>query len=237
MIWAQTSSNRAVDLVEPLWRMIDFEIDMAEGLARIARFNGSGRQGPYSVAQHSVIGADAVFRDTGDRQAAAAFLLHDGREYLLGDKITPVKQAEIAVIAQMWGADVANKVRIALRALGQSADEAIYLAAGMGAEGCPERYREIVKRYDLRMLATEKRHLLGKPPMPWADEVEQAEPLRLVGGLKPWPWPQAADEFRERLRRYLPDFFAPESFATGRPNPGPPKATARRARQPQTTEA
>lgn len=226
MTWLQTGSDRAFDLLKPDPAQVDFDIDVAEALARIARFTGHVRSGPYSVAQHSAVGADVVFRDTGSREAAAAFLLHDGRECALGDKSSPVKWAEIAIVREMFGETAASQIRLALVELGKRADRAIYAAAGMGPDGCPERWRALVHEYDIRMLATERR-LLGRSPAPWVPEIENAKPLRLPYPLIVWPWPKAADEFRERLRRYLPERFGP---ARTSPKPGPRREGARRSR-------
>jgi hypothetical protein len=223
MTWLPTASGRVFDLLRPDWREVDLVNDAAEHLARIARFSGAVSSGPYSVAQHSVVGADCIFRDTGDRAAAAAFLLHDGHEYVLTDKTSPNAAAEIATAEQL-SPGAGQIVRAMQRLMKQRIDVAIYRAAGMGNDGCPEQYRQIVAEYDLRMLATERAHLLGRQVKLWHPAVEEAKPLRLVGGLTVWPWPMAADEFRDRLRRYLPERFGAPS---PRPKPAPRK-TARR---------
>lgn len=229
MTWLQTASGRAFDLMNPDWRQVDFAVDVPEALARIARFTGHVRAGPYSVAQHCVIGADAVFRETRDRQAAAAFLLHDAHEAYLGDKATPIAEAE-AQTAEMLSPGAGRIVREMQRLMKRRIDVAIYAAAGLGNDGCPERYRRLVHEYDLRMLATERRHLLGPSPQPWHPFVEHVEPLRMVGKLTVWPWTKAADEFRERLRRYLPERFA---AAPTTPKSAPRHDGARLIRHPK----
>jgi uncharacterized protein len=239
MTWLQTASGRAFDLMNPDWRQVDFAVDVPEALARIARFTGHVRAGPYSVAQHCVIGADAVFRETKDRQAAAAFLLHDAHEAYVGDIATPIVAA-LVERANFFNTPGIGQMVIgkALTSLKATVDREIYRAAGLGAgEGCPLAYRDLVKCMDLRMLATEARHLLGPAPQPWAILVG-VEPIRMVGKLTVWPWTQAADEYRERLRRYLPEPFAP---VAPRPEPkaGPASRGTRLARQPlpETMEA
>lgn len=227
MTWLLTSTGRVFDLVAPDWQQVDLLNDVAEQLAQIARFSGAVRAGPYSVAQHSAVGADCVFRDTCDREAAGAFLLHDAHEYVLTDKTSPNAEAEVVTAEQiMPGAGVV--VRAMQKRMKQRIDVAIYRAAGMGEDGCPERYRGLVAEYDLRMLATERAHLLGSQTRLWHPSVEAAKPLRLVGGLSVWPWPKAADEYRERLRRYLPERFG---ITPARPRSGPRPAGARRALQ------
>lgn len=227
MTWLQTASGRAFDLLRPDWRAVDFDVDVPEALARIARFTGHIRSGVYSVAQHCVIGADAVYRETRDRQAAAAFLLHDAHEAYLGDIATPVAEALAAV--QGEGASTAGVVRSAIISLKTHLDRAIYLAAGMGEQGCPLAHRPIVKLYDLRMLVTERAHLLGPAPKPWHPATEAGEPLRLNGRITPWLWHHAADEYRDRLRKYLPERFgAAAPPAKPRPQPKPARRAARR---------
>lgn len=237
MTWLQTASGRAFDLLHPDWRQVDFAVDVPEALARIARFTGHVRAGPYSVAQHCVIGADAVYRETKDRQAAAAFLLHDAHEAYLGDIATPIVWALIESFRQnsTTGGFGSDALRRSLDCLKHNLDQAIYWAAHIGSDGCPRQYRDIVKRMDLRMLATEARHLLGPAQQPWAI-LEGVEPIRMVGKLTVWPWPQAADEYRERLRRYLPERFAP---AAPGPKSGPRRDGARVIRhpKPELTEA
>ena len=64
--WIQTGTGRALDLMAPTAAMIDLETDVAEALAREPRFGGHVRGGPYSVAQHMVLGADAIVAQTGN---------------------------------------------------------------------------------------------------------------------------------------------------------------------------
>jgi hypothetical protein len=155
------------------------------------------------VAQHNVVGADAIYRDTGDAEAAGVFLLHDGHEYVLGDKATPIAQAEAATAEAIFPG-AGRIVEAMQRQLKHRIDVAIYRAAGLGEKGCPDRYALIVHSYDIRMLKTERAQLLGPSPMPWHASIEQAVPIRLTGKITVWPWPKAADEFRDRLDKYLP---------------------------------
>jgi hypothetical protein len=229
MTWLQICSNGPIDgsfnLIHPDARSVDFDVAVPEGLARTSRYTGHVRAGSYSVAQHSVLGADAIYRKTGDRTAAAAFLLHDAHEHVLGDKATPIAEAEVET-AESLVPGAGRIVREMQKLMKRRIDLAIYAAAGLGNDGCPERYRRIVHEYDIGMLATERRHLLGRPPMPWHPSVEAAQPVRLIGKLRVWPWPEAADEFRARLKAYLPDLSA---FAPFRPQPKPgPRSAARR---------
>lgn len=234
MTWLQTGSNRAFDLLRPDPALVDFDIDIAEALARISRYTGHVRPGPYSVAQHCVVGADIVFRDEQDREAAAAFLLHDAHEAYIGDIATPVAKA-LAIAAAQAGGDLEippSAVRNGIKLLKDRLDGVICRAAGM--PGLLGEYAYTVADYDLRMLSTERVHLLGKTPQPWGEVIDAAIPLRLPYPLTVWPWPKAADEFRERLRRYLPERFGPsQSPAPRRPKSGPRRDGARRTRNLQ----
>lgn len=209
--WIQTSAGIAFDLLDPRPEMVDFEVDIAEGLSRIARFNGHVRSGPYSVAQHSVMGADFLLRETGDETLAAFFLLHDAHEAYIGDIATPVKLALIAAPGMSFSnpegidaTDARMAVRAAFSRLKTSIDFAILGAAGLLTPLPTER--EQIKQMDLRMMMTERRHLLGPSPFPWGEEYEAIRPLRITGKFTVWPWPKAADEFRARCRRWLPVF-------------------------------
>jgi len=212
MTWLQTSSGRAFDLVSPSSDDVNFETDIAEALARIPRFTGHVRSGPYSVAQHCVIGAHAIYRETQRRDIAAAFLLHDAHEAYIGDIATPAAEALAAygglIALNNSGTEAAGKggmrlVESALKLLKRRLDAAIHEAAGI-IYPLPDDVREAVKLYDLRMLATERRQLLSGAPKPWHASIESAEPIRLEGRLKVWPWSEAADAYRIALDRYAP---------------------------------
>jgi len=93
--WQRMLSGRRLDLLAPDPADIEIE-DIAHGLARVARWNGQ-TFGPhaFSVAQHSLVVEEiAVGRD---REWPAcwrlAALLHDASEYVVGDLISPFKNA------------------------------------------------------------------------------------------------------------------------------------------------
>ncbi len=88
-------SGRRLDLLNPAPTDIEIE-DIAHGLAFVARWNGQTiGDHPYSVAEHSLLVEDMYRqRNPGDdpRWNLAA-LLHDAAEYVIGDMISPVKNA------------------------------------------------------------------------------------------------------------------------------------------------
>ncbi len=93
--WQRMLSGRRLDLLDPDPADIEIE-DIAHGLARVARWNGQ-TLGPhaFSVAQHSLVVEEiAVGRDPAwTAQWRLAALLHDAPEYVVGDLISPFKNA------------------------------------------------------------------------------------------------------------------------------------------------
>lgn len=199
--WIQTASRRAFDLVDPRSELVDFEIDIAEHLARISRFGGAIRSGAYSVAQHCVLGADLAFDQTHNEEFAAAFLLHDAHEAYLRDIATPAAQALAAIAFDQTGDGTA--VTGALREMKRRLDAAIHARAGIRFP-LAAHVSAFVKECDRRMLITERNHLLGGAARPWHEDFESTEPLPLRGSIKIWPWPVAADAYRARLARWCP---------------------------------
>lgn len=93
--WQRMLSGRRLDLLNP--SPVDVEIeDIAHGLARVARWNGQTHgDWAFSVAQHSVlVEALAVELKPGMKPAERLqALLHDASEYVVGDMISPFKNA------------------------------------------------------------------------------------------------------------------------------------------------
>ncbi|MEM1363646.1 MAG: HD family hydrolase [Pseudomonadota bacterium] len=93
--WQRMLSGRRLDLLDPT--PVDIEIeDIAHGLAFVARWNGQ-TVGDYafSVAEHSLL-VEAIFSQIAPKAPLRwrlAALLHDAPEYVIGDMISPVKDA------------------------------------------------------------------------------------------------------------------------------------------------
>ena len=93
--WQRMLSGRRLDLLDP--SPLDVEIeDIAHGLARVARWNGQTK-GDYvfSVAQHSLL-VEQMARTLSPglgAQEQLCILLHDAAEYVIGDMISPFKNA------------------------------------------------------------------------------------------------------------------------------------------------
>ncbi len=91
--WQRMLSGRRLDLLDP--SPLDVElVDIAHGLARVARWNGQTRgDHAFSVAQHSLI-VETIFCRMNPVVTANDMLfalLHDAPEYVIGDMISPFK--------------------------------------------------------------------------------------------------------------------------------------------------
>lgn len=214
MTWIQTSSGRALDLINPSPDDIDFVNDIADPLARISRYNGHINSGPFSVAQHCVIGADYLYRTTHRPELGAAFLLHDAHEAYIGDITTPVQDAIGDILGTIYAGstndplsqDFGKKLFAkSVAEIKRRMDVAIHNAAGMQFP-MPDSIQKVIKETDIRMLITERRHLMGPAPRSWGS-FEKYDPLPLRGKISVWPWAKAADEYRRALARFIPQIF------------------------------
>jgi 5'-deoxynucleotidase YfbR-like HD superfamily hydrolase len=187
--WQRMLSGRRLDLLDP--SPLDVEIDdIAQGLARVARWNGQTKGAHiFSVAQHTLL-VDAVARARTprlDRTRRLALLLHDAPEYVIGDMISPFK----AVIGDSY------------KAVEKRLLAAIHLRFGLPAE-LPEEVSRLIKEadhgaayFEATRLAgfapAEARRFFGKPP---------AFSLALERDyLSPWPAEIAQERYRERLTK------------------------------------
>lgn len=166
--------------------------EMAAALSRINRFNGKPMAGGYSVAQHSVMGAEALLNERAAPMIAAFFLLHDGHEYLLGDWTKPTQDAIAAILNHSSnGGFSASDFVNAITALKERWDWAIYQALNLPAPN--SHVAAIVRRTDLLMLAAEARALFPKG--------DQLYPLakypqpKLRGAIVPWGPIKAEERF------------------------------------------
>lgn len=216
MTWLQTASGRAVDLLNVTAEDIDLVTDVAGPLGRIARFGGQVSAGLYSVAQHCVIGAEAILRDAGSPALAAYFLLHDAHEAYVGDETRPLQlavNAQISALAGLVGAGAAAREAstihsAARKAIRRRLDAAIHAAAGLPIEALTPARAQDIKRWDDRMLETERRLFLGPCRQAWAWDADPPPTIRWPEKPVVWPWPYAADRYVAALRRLCPDALA-----------------------------
>lgn len=192
------ANGKGIDLTDPD-ADIDFTV-LAEHLAKVKRYNGATPGIEYSVAQHSVVGADAAFADTGSIELAGYFLLHDGHEAFLGDDTTPKKRS-LAEIARRNFGILSDDIMASFRVLEEQFDERIHHAAGL-AWPMSEAMKSAVKSYDLVMFVTEWRDLMRGAKHPNWDEYRDVTPLRDT--IAAWTWQASAHAFVERCKRYLP---------------------------------
>lgn len=210
--WVQTATGRALDFTAPNVEPEHLWSEIGHGLSLIARFAGQTPTA-YSVAQHSVLMAEAAEDETGEPLLAAYCLLSDGRDAYLGDTPSPAKlaiEAELAAHARASGVpETVVEARIAwlrrLRfAVEDRLDRVIFAAAGLPA--IDDRARARVKCFDVRALKTERRHLMLPPPRAWEPAMEAAPVLKpRQGRIKAWPAGIAAERFALALCRLCPD--------------------------------
>lgn len=199
--WKQTITGRVFPMTGFTASDVDLHGEVAPALARICRYGGHVPGNPYSVAQHCCIGADAALEETGDANLAAYVLLHDAHEAYFGDMTTPVERCLSAIEAELFGG--ADRVATVIATVKARFDAAIWKAAGLPPPG--RTYREAVKAYDIRLLATEKLQLLMSCPLSWGTEVDAAKPIRMRGRITAWPVAKAIDEYQRRLEELCPN--------------------------------
>ena len=176
-LFVMTASGTAVSLSNPDPNAISIR-DIAAHLSKQCRFNGATGSF-YSVAQHSVIVADACAKKGPEVQLYA--LLHDAHEAYLGDIARPVKQ----MLEDMLEYNP-------LRDLESIFDRAIYGAFGLSWP-IPPIVLEMIAAADEAALATEFRDLMPELPK----DYPLAKPLPKA--ITPLPWHRAEELF---LKRY-----------------------------------
>ncbi|MBB3937903.1 HD domain-containing protein [Aureimonas phyllosphaerae] len=211
--WAQTLTGRALDFAEPTIAREHLFGEVAHGLATVNRYAGQLAM-PLSVAQHSVMMAEAAFDETDDVELAAFCLLHDAHEAYFGDWPSPAQEAVGEAMARQAvsagiNALAAEALRIRHRRgiaeVKATLDRAVMEAAGLSYTRFQMRGAE-VHEFDVRMLRTERDALMPRPPRAWAAVIEGARRLvvRSNPRFKCWAWPEAEDRFRGALARLCP---------------------------------
>jgi uncharacterized protein len=182
MTWLQTYNGIAFDLRNPTEEMITIE-DIAHALSNIGRFNGHARVF-YSVAQHSVHVADLVSHE----ENALEGLLHDAHEAYVGDMISPLKWLMREDDHECAYPEIVRRIDRLIRQ----------------KFGLPRHLSEEVLHWDLRMLHTEKRDLLGHlqpvwSSYKWATDAQRFPPISTLQ-ITPWYPQQAKEVFLDRFR-------------------------------------
>jgi hypothetical protein len=144
-MWLQTYTGKRFDPLNPDPALIDID-DIAHALSNICRFGGHSSRF-YSVAEHSVLVAEALWDLRHDADLALAGLLHDAAEAYLGDIPRPLKyRPEFAFY---------RKAEAVLEAL-------ICSRFALSSAWHPE-----IKRIDNAILADEARAFMGNPGPSW----------------------------------------------------------------------
>lgn len=177
--WKTMPSGIAFDFVDPRPEMVRLE-DIVHVLARTNRWGGNIEAVTYTVAQHSLVTAQACKLP----QSRAYALLHDAAEAYIGDLPTPLK---------LWIADAgADIIKLEMSIL----FDAIFPALGL-----PRPSSEViadVHNADQIALATEYRDIVkGRHP----DFTPKAPPLKTK--IKFQATPVVEDSFRLALDSVL----------------------------------
>ena len=184
--WQRMLSGRRLDLLDP--SPLDIEIvDIAHGLARLARWNGQTRGAhAFSVAQHCLL-VESLAADLRPGLASSirlAALLHDAPEYVIGDLISPFKAA-VGIDYKDFENRLLAAIHIRFGLPSRLASEATNLI---------KQADRVAAYHEATQLAgfgtTEARSFFGRPPprvpKPW---------------LAPLPAEQAEIQFLGRFRR------------------------------------
>ena len=193
-----------MDLARPDPAEVAFAV-LAGALSRIARFSGMPSGGAFSVAQHCVMGTEALLAEGEDELTAALFLLHDGHEFLIGDKTRPFQALLAAVLADRHGAAMGQALHRAIGDIKAGWDEAIYTAARLPPPTAwTNRQRLIVEAMDERMVVAESVALFG-PKAAAGISRRHRLPPKLKGAIRPWGPMLAEERFTalfKKLRGY-----------------------------------
>ncbi len=149
-------------------------LDIFHPLALLCRFNGATKVN-YSVAQHSVLVADEVFKQTGDKNLAYQAISHDFAEAFISDVPSPFKQffegfKEMEIKMEEW------------------------LSKLLGFQ---YPFDPIIKIHDLKALSTEMRDL-----MVVADNKDLPEPY--PEKIVPLSWVKAQILISRKFHEYKP---------------------------------
>jgi 5'-deoxynucleotidase YfbR-like HD superfamily hydrolase len=195
-------SGRRLDLIDP--SPLDIEItDIAHGLARVARWNGQTRgEHAFSVAQHSVLVEEVcawLEPGLGPAERLTA-LLHDAPEFVIGDMISPFK----------------NALGLDYRRFEERLEAAIHMRFGLPAR-VPASLKRLIKQADRTVAWFEATELAGFTHAE-SDAFFAPPPRGLAIDVRPQPAAEAQHHFLARFDRLMPDG---DGARDGR-NRGPP---------------
>ena len=184
--WQRMLSGRRLDLLDPSPFDVEIE-DIAHGLARVARWNGQTLgEHPYSVAEHSLLVEQIVglMKPKATARELMVALLHDAPEYVIGDMISPFK----------------NAIGLDYKAFEAKLEAAIHLRFGLPAHPT-DTLKKLVKRADRACAWFEATQLAGFSE----DEAKRHFPRPQFAGaaqiqLDPQPTSVVQNAFLARFR-------------------------------------
>lgn len=163
--WSQTYSGEAFYYNDDKIASNPYKLDdIAHQLSTITRYGGAAIY-PYSVAQHCVALAWAVWRDTMDPVLVLDALFHDGEEAYTGDLRTPIK-------------DRCPEFRKMTKPINAAMRQAMR-DAGIPV---PLKENDVVRSYDRRIVADEKAIVMQPARQEWY-AMDGFEPLGLPAFL------------------------------------------------------
>lgn len=180
--WIQTHSGKSFNFLNP--SIYDISIsDIAYGLSSESRFAGQSvrsRKGyVYNVATHSLWASLLGQRYYNlDPKTCLCLLLHDSAEAYIKDIPSPIKKHLIGY----------DKLEFNLLSI---------IFETYGLSDCLP-FSPIVKEIDARMLATEKRDVMGDCSVEWSPEYTKYQPTQFK--VKPVSPEKSRKQF---LRRFL----------------------------------
>jgi hypothetical protein len=172
--WIQTFTGKKIYPLNPEHPDNEWDIaDIAHSLAMQCRWNGHSRTF-YSVAQHSVYVAEVL-----PPPLKLVGLLHDAAEAYISDIARPIKRNMFLHVAARDKLDPAEGRMRPMRDV-----ENDLLACILESFGCPRELPPRVHAIDNRMLVTEAKQLLFRPPVAkWFPEGQV--PQELLFKIKP----------------------------------------------------
>ena len=183
--WIQTFTGKRIYPFDPDPDLICIE-DIAHALSNICRFTGHVKHF-YSVAQHSVIVANAIPDSLGVPHTNELYLqalLHDAQEYLFSDLSRPLKRSLSKNNPILTGEERAQKI--------------IFEKFGLSYSDI-RKNSKYVKRMDEIVLMIEGRELMGNT-IGWHDTTEILIPS---WGIEPFQPEQAEQLFLDSLHRII----------------------------------
>ncbi|MEH6691319.1 MAG: hypothetical protein V7774_09065 [Pseudorhizobium pelagicum] len=202
-VWNFRADGTVMDLAAPTVNEICF-VDMARALAGARRFDGRG----MPIAQHCVMGAQAILNEGGTPLEAALFLLHDAHEWLLGDWTEPAQTLLGSLLPSL-------AVKSAIAQMKGGWDAAIYAAANLPLpEFWTTRQKKLVKTMDQRMCRVEAIAHFGPEA---ANRFQPSDPPKTTGAICIWGTARAEEKFAEYCHSFIgPDIIARQAALAAR---------------------